>query len=314
VDGGCTARVEASALPVSMRGYDAVDDVVWLDGTPPVLSLGQRSALVRWRTNHRRLTTEIYTTPPQLVWKGMGSSAPSRPTLLAGLVIVVAMCGAGVVWWRRPTRVTTGPLALAAATVLGVVAASVTGRAGAASGVVVHHATTVQQVGDGSMMFLRGTVEYPTRDTYALTLDARDGDVWFRSSRGLDISIDHDGAAVLDAASPRGGLRDIDLEAVTDDAPFDVRRDGGRIHVTNVSDTTLADCAFGERRSGGGQPLMPGASLDTAEPSVREAPFFSCRTGAPPIALTDQRHTVTFDGESLVVVWLPVDRAVEPGP
>ena len=56
------------------------------------------------------------------------------------------------------------------------------------------------------------------------------------------------------------------------------------------------------------------APLEAREPDAREAPFFSCRVPTPPLVLTDARHPVRFDGESLAVVWLPVDRAPEVAP
>ena len=148
----------------------------------------------------------------------------------------------------------------------------------------------------------------------AVALTALDGGFWPRESSRTETWFGPDGSPMIAAAAGRDDRRDVELETVADYALFDVQRQGDRIAVRNVSDTAMTGCLFGETRPGTGRVLIAGGSIDTAEREVRDAPFFSCHADRPPLALTDPGHRVRLVGDTLVTVWLPVDRQGEVTP
>jgi hypothetical protein len=197
-------------------------------------------------------------------------------------------------------------LALAGATVLGGLTATIAGRVGPGSEVRVHHSTTVEQVGDGALVSMRGTIEYPAFGPYTMRVLGLDGDLMPRGVDPAEVWLDASGAPVRRGTFGRAAREEIDVDGIVDFAPFLVTVEGRVVRVRNESDTTLADCSFpegfSERRAGA---LAPGTIATAQAFSPGDAPFFSCVLAQPPVRFTETRFPVRVEGAAVVSVRLP---------
>jgi hypothetical protein len=215
------------------------------------------------------------------------------------------MCSAWS-WIRVGGSAVRSYAAFGAATLAGVSAAILAGRIGPGSGIVVSQATTVEQIGDGSLVSMRGTIEYPAFADYTIRVLHLDGDVAPRTAGSVEYWLDAAGAPVRRGQFGRGVRDEIEVDGVADYAPFEISADGDTVRVRNRSDATLIDCWFSEglseRHAG---TLAPGAVAAARTRARAGAPFFSCAVPQPPVAFSERRFGVRVEGTALVSVRLP---------
>lgn len=301
----CTATVTPEALPRSLRGYVAADDVRLQPGAEARLTVAQRTALQRWRA-YRELDAEgLLTQAPRAPLAGEVATGVDRPTLVAAGTAVAALLWAAWIWTRSRGAPLRAYAALAGAVMLGVVAATVAGRFGPGAEIRLRHATTVQQVGDGSLVAMRATLGYPASGAYAIRALRLDGELMPRAG-AAEQWLDADGAPIRRGVFGRGARDQIDVDGVADYAPFQVTVENDIVRVHNRSDLPLTDCEFPEgfSETHAGQ-LAPGSSVSARTVGAVAAPFFSCVMPEPPVAFSEARFPVRVEGTAIVSVKLP---------
>lgn len=311
VDAGmaCTANLPPQALPRSMRGYLAADDVHIEPGAEAQLTPSQRAALQQWRA-YRDLDAEgLLAQAPRAQLAAASVTGVDRPTLIAAGTAVLALLCAAVVWRRG--RVIQSYLAVTSAIVLGVVAAAFAGRVGPGSEVLLRHATTVQQVGGRSVVTMRGTVVYPAAGAFEIKVHQFDGELMARGA--AEQWLDAQSNPIRRGTFGRGRRDQVELDGVADYAPFEVRVEGPAVRIQNRSNATLTGCAFpdgfSETQAGD---LAPGASVSARSVMPAAAAFFACSTAEPPMTFTESRFPVRTQGATVVSVKLP-DPSTAPG-
>jgi hypothetical protein len=302
----CSASMPPEALPNSMRGYVAADEVRLPPGAESRLTPAQRTALHRWRAYHEIEARDLQTRPPQAPLSASTPGGVGRASLLgAWMTIALSICCASI-WMRGYGSAWQSYMALAAATGLGVACAVLAGRFGPGAQILVRHSTTVEQVADGGIVSMRGTIEYPAFAAYAMHVSGVDGALTLRPFGANEQWLNDVGAPVRRGTFGRGAHDEVEIDGVAEYAPFRVREEGSVIRVSNVSDATLSDCSFpegfSERRVG---TLAPGQTASARATAASDAPFFSCLVVQMPVTFSDVRFPVRIEGVGVVSVRLP---------
>lgn len=307
----CTVIVPPETLPRSMRGYDAADEVRWEAG-PQLLIPEQRAALRRWRAYHAVESQNLLSLAPRALWNGTADAAIPRSIALAVAVEMATLVVACWLWARSRGPALRAYATLAGAVVVGTTVSMAAGRGGPGSTVIVRHASTVQQVADGSLVSMRGTIEYPAYDNYAVRVESADGALTRRRGTRSEQWSDSGGRPVLRGVQGRGYGEEVDVEAAVASAPFAVTSLGTTVRVTNVSGATLTDCRFpdGFSRAEVGT-LAPDDSTEARAVRPVEDPFFVCTSAVVPLTFSDDRFPVRTQGKTLVYVPLPMQAATE---
>ena len=302
----CTTRMAPEALPTSMRGYVAADDVRLQSGAESRLASEQRAALRRWRAYHEREVRGVAMQAPKAPLGASSAAGVARSMTLAGGIVIATFLGGAWMWSRSNGGAWRSYVALLGGSALGVVAAGSVGRFGPGSELVMHHATTVEQIGDQSVISLRATIEYPAFDVYTIRAADVEGDLTRRPDVTLEYWLDAEGAPVRHGTFGRGMREQLEFEGVSGFAPFRVTEDGGVIRVVNTSGAALTSCSFpagfSERNTGA---LAPGQSTSATMLSPVEAPYFSCVLERSPMRFTESRYPVRMRGVTVVSVTLP---------
>ncbi len=197
--------------------------------------------------------------------------------------------------------------AIASAIAVGFTASLVAGRNGPGAAVLVQHASTIQQVGDGAVVSMRGSVAYPAYADYVLTVLSPDSGLTLRRDPSAEQWADSDGRPVRLGTFGRGHREELELETWAAPAPFSVSTLGDTVRVSNVSEAVLANCRFPDGftpRDAG--VLSPGGTVEAKAPSSADTPFFSCTSTSSPITLSESTYPVRVEGTSVVSVLLPL--------
>ena len=305
-DAACSTVIPPESLPRSMRGYDSADEVRLRTDMEPRLAPEQRAALRRWRAYHDLDVRELLSQAPQALWPGSPEAAVGWSTRIACLMVLCPLLAAAGISLGDRRSALLSYATLAGATLVAVVGGMLAGRVGPGSAVVVRHATSVQQIGDGSVISMRGTIEYPAFDVYAIQVRPADGALTLRSPHRAEQWTESDGTSIRRSTAGRGHRDELEFEAVGDFAPFAVRVQGDMVRVSNVSDRSLTDCRFSEgfSRADAGT-LRPGGSSEARAPETPSASFFSCTMSDSPVLVSDARFPVRMIGPTIVSVRLP---------
>lgn len=306
----CTATMTHEALPRSWRGYDAADRVQWFPWGEPALAPDQRRALDQWRAFHR-LDAPGNTAGPGVPPPLPGRSGPLPRMLFASYVVSLLVGG---FWLRRSrARGVTCMVAYAGVIAVGSVAALAGGRAGPASAVVLRHESVIQQFAgaSGSLVSLRGRVEYPTFDSFGLRPAFADGAI-DRLPAPVDRreqQFDRNGFPVLAGAFGLGSGQQFELEGVADFAVLEASARNGTVRVANAGRVDLDDCGFSpgfSRQSVGS--LRSGESVEAEQNENTDDPVFTCRVRASLFEFFEPRRRVDSGGGARVVYHLrPAD-------
>ena len=302
----CTATMRPEDFPRSMRGYVAASEVQIQPGAEARLDRAQRSAVQRWRAFHELEGQDLVAQIPRAPLRATPRDSAGRPAALAASVAMALLVCAATIWIRVGDSALRSYGAMAAASVLGVLAAAFAGRAGPGAEILLRHSTTIAQVGDGALVSMRGSIEYPAYAGYTTRVLRLDGDVTRHPAGVPETWFDADGVPVRIGTFGRGAREDIEVDGVADYAPLQVSSDGNAVQVRNQSETTLTDCSFPEgfagRHTG---TLEPGGSASARAVAPADTPFFSCSLAHPPIAFTEPRFPVRLEGTAVVSVRVP---------
>jgi len=268
------------------------------------LTAAQRSALRRWRAFRQSQTGDFPERPPQAPLRASTLTGLGRSTLIA--LSVQSIVALGLVWiWIRRGPAWRPYAALGVATGLAVAGAGLAGRWGPGARILVQHATTIEQVDDGALVSMRGTVEYPAFADYTLRMLGVDGDVLSRPSGTAEQWLDATGISTRHRTAGRGRREEIEIDGVTSYAPFRILREGNAVRVSNVSNDTLTSCTFpagfSERQIG---TMVPGHSVTARVVGATSSDFFSCSSEASPLTVTEDRFPVRMAGVAVVSVSL----------
>ncbi len=300
----CTAVTTAAALPRSLRGYDAVDRVSWLGGSEQQLPADQRLALARWRAV-RALDDEgslAATDRPPSIMPALArrnrASAQVRLSIAAFLLLLVTAAAATR---RRRPRVVYAAVLIAIA--CGAGASLADGRAGPGAVVRIHHATLLQQLpgSNGSLITMRGAVEYPSFDSYAVQAALADAAV--QTDAGQLFA--ENGYPLLRGTFGAGARQVFALEGASDIRPLAITRHGGVVRVANASAEDLLDCRFADGSSVKAlDALRAGAAVETVLREAVVGPVVTCTAAHLPVEFADGRHAVQLEGRTLVAAYL----------
>jgi hypothetical protein len=298
----CTATVAPQALPRSMRGYAAADEVRLQPGAESQLTPAQRAALQQWRTYSELNAEGLLAQAPRAPLAAANATGAHLPTAFAATVAALALLCAGWIWTR--VRAIHAYAAVAGAAALGMAAAVTAGRIGPGSAIRLRHATTVQQVSGGSIVTMRGVFEYPAAGEFAVRAVGFDGALVSRGA--AEQWLDAEGHPVHRGTFGRGARAPVEMDGVADYAPFDVTTERDTVRIRNRSNATLTGCAFPEGFSAtDAVSLAPGASVSARSVMPTVAPFFSCTGDEPPVTLADRRFPLHAEGTTVVSVRLP---------
>lgn len=310
-DGACTARPAPEALPRSLRGYDAADRVLGDAGAGHPLSAEQRVALARWRAL-RALDDNgsiAATDRPRSIMPALDRKSRTGDETRVGLVLyVLALLGAAVV---ASTRLSATPATLAVIAMLaaaGSAAAVAAGRVGPRSAVIIHHATLVQQLAgaSGSIVTMRGAVEYPAFDSFVIQALLSDGAFEGVRQGGREQgTLDENGYPVIAGTFGLGARQPFTLHGVTDFQPLVIVQQDRVAHVTNAGREDMTDCSLaGGRAVGGNGVLKAGATAvaDLVDPTA--GPLITCSLPDTPVAFAGGRHQVRTAGRVTLAAYL----------
>jgi hypothetical protein len=172
----------------------------------------------------------------------------------------------------------------------------------------VEHSSLLQQIPGttGSLLTVRGIVEFPAADRYALSVPLADGTIEAgTSSRRADELFGEDGSPMLRGTYGLGGRQAFTVEGVSDLQPLVVDESGGRARVANRSDRVLENCLFGDGFDGTAPAvLQPGASMTAGRHGDGTGPLVTCTLrDAPLVPFLADGRTVHSTGRTLVAAY-----------
>jgi hypothetical protein len=314
--GPCTATTSAELLPRSMRGYAAIDDVAWATGGAR-LTDEQRTALGRWQAFRRLETSGDLSLAPSpsrpLVRRGLPRQSARDITMLYGAYVGLLILIAVIATYRTP-RLTFMSLMISLVVALGSAAAFSVGSVGPGNRIHAYHDSVLHQIPgmNASVISVRGILELPAKDEYAIQLRHRDGAIEQPSSgEGVTISIDADGFPALGGVYGLGSRLSFSAEAVVDVEPIEVTAIGESVTLANRSSATVENCRFADgfsKRKVGR--IAPGDSVTAERVGAVWGPMFTCTTTNRLVNLSARNRTVEMDGATLIAVYDPAPRAL----
>jgi hypothetical protein len=310
-DARCTATLTPDRLPVSARGYDAADDVLWPVGQ---IALPQAQAQAQWRTLRHLATSGALSLTPQprrpatrrgLPW------ASARPLVAASACYLGLLTGLG--WWslRRRLAPAAAGAALAAATGAGCVLTWGAGRVEPFRAVRLTHDSVVQLIPGtpAAVLTMRAIVEVPARGPLDLRFPHTDGNMERVAERGrVESIVDAEGFPSLRGTFGVDERPSFAIEAMIPADLLQVREDSSGVRITNASRYTMQQCEPGEGFVRGGIDTL--ASGDAMTLIQRQRSRDAASDGEADDSLTGPLITCTFDG--LPVALTGTDRRVEP--
>jgi hypothetical protein len=310
----CSTTQSAARLPHSWRGYDAVDEVVWAAGAPP-LQADQQIALAQWRAIHALEESGI---SPSVAAAQMPSplSASARRAIVWVAGYVLAIAGAGFAFTRVRARSLTLYPVIGLLLVVGSAAALAAGRVGPAAKVRIQQSAVAEQLSDtGSALILsRGIAEFPSFGEFELRARGIDGAIATSQPRGRSWRFDEDGAPLMRSGFVGLGTREsFELEAVVDFQALVASAQGRTVRVSNRSNHTLSECrfpdGFSKERVG---TLSPGQTVEAERRMAGDDASFVCTIAAPIVDFTVTNGDVRSEGTAVVMLQLPSHNPCHP--
>ena len=312
----CTATVASDRLPNSVRGYEAVDAVVWDKDTR--LEPEQRAALEQWHALRELERSGDLGLAPQPVRPNVRRGLPAPATELVALLATAYVAGlllvGIIVVSRRRVGLRAAAAMIAAVVAAGAATAHALGRTGPASAVRVHHASVLHQVpGSGvSILSMRGVIEFPEFDEFVVRLPLRDGTMEPATARvRAEQRVDDNGLAVITGTHGLGARQAFSAEGVVELHPLALTRNGDTTTVVNGSDLTLRACRFADGFSTSDVGTMPpGAAATARQVSDVIGPAFTCATDTPVVALTSPERSMHVQGSTFIAAYQDRPQAV----
>lgn len=312
----CMLTATPADLPVSLRGYEAVDAVRWPVGRVG-LAPAQGAALAQWETLKGLDATGALSLTPQAQRPTVDRGLPS--SMARGFVVVsLAYCALlwlmGTACARWGLRAGSLSLGIAAAVAVACAAVLSLGHVGPQRAVVVHHRSVLQQVpgSEAAILSMRAVAEFAGRDTVALRLPVADAAIEPPTVEGrTETTVDSDGFPTLTGTARLAERRSFGIEAVVPLRFLTLEANPGGVRITNRSPHRMEAC----RLASGLRPavvdaLAPGDSIEAAweAPVAGElpdvlGPFVTCSLDGAAVSLSDARRPVEMRGTTLVAVY-----------
>lgn len=311
--GECTTTTTLETLPRSPRGYDAADRLVWLSGDETLLTPEQRTGLRRWRAlraleDHGDLAAAQR---PRSIMPSLSRQNRTGLSLRIWMTAyLTALLGVSYIVAARRARALIGYTTVGLLVALGTSAALASGRRGSDASVVVHHATLVHQLADGSgsIIEMRGAAAYPAFDFFevrAVLADAAFESEARASARTQQI-IDAEGYPVIVGTFGLGGRQAFSLYGISDFRPLTVTRADSVTRVANVSSQDLHECRFPDAAADRAPAtLAAGAMMEAELPADIVGPVITCLMAQPPVAFAETRRSVVTKGRAVIAAYLP---------
>lgn len=300
----CTATVDRATLPVSWRGYDALDDLEWSAGEEPVLNEDQTAAIGQWKI---RRAHELVIAP------AAESLAPPRAlaqvrsliAVYAGLFLLVTACARAL--GRSPVLFYGSLAALVSA---GSAATLAQGRIGEGASIVVTDATVIRatEALDGAFLSTRGIATFPAFGAFELRPEFADGVVTIRRE-SVPARFADDGGSVLGGVFGKGQGIGFDLEGFSRLPTLAIERSAGAMRITSLAAADLTDCELPTGLLPGRIPLLrAGSALSVSDSSVTGNGTITCRLRGAPPTLRSNRDRVEHNGTAVLVYTLAAGR------
>jgi hypothetical protein len=305
----CSVYLKAEDLPSSLRGYEAIDRLVF-DGEEAALGPEQRAALAAWRELQRLNEGG-----------NLGLVAqPARPTLPRGLpapllrgVAAIALVYVGVLLviglarplpWRVARR---GGLVLAGVVAAGSATVLAFGAGLPERPVVVHHSSLVEQLpgGETAMLAVRAIAEFPAVGRYELRWPLSDAMLESSSAvAGTEHLFEAGGHPILPGRRGLGTRLAFSGEATAALRLLTVRADGTAVTVSNDSSFNLTACRFGA----GFEPALAGAlaaggSVSANRTGQPAGPLLVCTYEGIVIPFEEPASAVLSTGSTTIAVY-----------
>jgi hypothetical protein len=198
---------------------------------------------------------------------------------------------------------------LAVLVAAGAAGAAAAGKAGPFSAVQVRHESVIQQFAGvaGSLVWMKGRVEYPAFDAFELrpamtdaVIDPLPARVDRREQR-----FDQRGLPVLFGVYGLASGQQFELEGVADSAVLQETTSGSTIRIVNTGRADLQECAFSSAfsRQFVGE-LRAGGHAEAEFVGGADAPTFACRVPFSIFEFSDPRRRVESRGHARLVYHL----------
>ena len=307
-DAACTATTPADRLPRSVRGYEAVDELVWARDTP--LSAGQRQAVQHWRALRELERSGDLGLAPQPVRPSLrrGLSEPATQLVAAlAAAYVAGLLVTGIVVARRRSGLAAIGAVGAVVAAAGAAAAQALGSLGPGAAIHVHHGSVLHQIPGSSVALfsMRGIIEFPAFDDFHVRLPLSDATIELATAGArAEQVVDESGHPLITGTFGLGTRQAFSAEGAVEIQPLAVTRDGNTTTVTNRSGVTLRSCRFADGlTSPDVGTMIPGASSAAIQVSASLGPVLTCTADSPLVALTAASAAVQFQGRTLVAVY-----------
>jgi len=324
-DSTCATRVAPADLPVSLRGYEAVDAVAWpigRVGLPPA----QAAALAQWETLKRLDASGALSLTPQAQRPTVERGLP--PSMARGLLLVslgyctlLWLMGTACARWGLRVRSLSLGVGAAVAGTCGLVLAL--GHIGPQRAVVVHHRSVLQQMPgvEVALLSMRAIAEFSARDTVALHFPVADAAIERSSAEGrTETSVDAEGFPTLTGTGRLAERRSFAIEAVVPLQLLTLEANAGGVQVTNRSQSLMEACQMASGfRPATVNALAPGETIafswdgPAAGPLDVLGPLVTCLLQDAAVSMSDTERPVDMRGTTLVAAYqMPAAPAVAP--
>lgn len=299
-DSPCTSTLDASSLPDSWRGYDAVDKLVLSPMAARSLTANQGIAINRWTLlRMNQLSAGLAAQPPS-----PGRFLTSMRMLIAAYAALFLLVVTGArVLGRRSLSIYAVVISIVAC---GSAAAIAQGRIGPGAAVLITDSTIVRSAEDidDSLVSSRGVARFPAFGSFELGPALDDGVVTMRQERPIETFAD-DGESILAGVFGRNQRVEFDLEGFSGLPTVKVVRSGDTTRIVNMASTDLTDCELPSGLSPRRVVLLrAGESVGVRGSPDAEGSAFTCRFQVAPPTLRGRRGRVEHQGSAVLVYGL----------
>jgi hypothetical protein len=291
----CTATVDRATLPVSWRGYDALDDLEWPAGERQGIDQDRTAAIEQWkiRRAHELVVAPAAASlePPSL------AQVRSLIVVYAGLFLLVTAAAQAL---GRSPWVLYG--SLTALVIAGSAATMAQGRIGEGAAMFVTDATVVRatEAHDGAFLSTRGTATFPAFGPFELRPEFPDGMVTGREPAPARFA--EDGGSLLGGIFGKGQRISFDLEGFSPLATLGIERSADATRVTNLATADLTDCELPAGFVPARVSLLPaGSTVSVSGSSTEDNGAVTCRFRLAPPTLRSIGERVEHTGTAVLV-------------
>ena len=296
-DPRCTSTLDATALPDSWRGYDAVDE--WTPSPVALSSLTdtQRVAVNRWTLRHANDMSAGLAAEPDRPAQGLSQTRILIAAYAATFLLIVA---AAQILARRSLSIYAAVVSIVA---VGSAAAMAQGRIGAGASIALTDSTVVRasEVTNDTLISTRGVARFPAFGSFDLSPAFADGIVTMRQTPA-GATFGEDGESALSGVFGKGQRVEFDLEGFSALPTVNVMRSADTIRIVNAASGDLTDCELPSGVSPRRVALLrAGDTLGIQGSPDSEDTALACRFQVAPSTIRSRRHHVQHQGRAMLV-------------